>query len=141
MVMGYVSSLSLRLSKRVTWTYDELVKSCNKLNRPVGACGDLLSCGLAKLWEKNMTRSKAMLISVAGLMLASGVAIAQVNDLVARTAGPDKEVRIAQQALADAIVHLQKVRDPKSQKNAHILDLVERAQSELRYEDGSGPAN
>jgi len=49
------------------------------------------------------------------------------------------EVMAAQQSLADAIAHLKKVRSTQSLKNARILDLVERAQNDLRYEDGSGP--
>ena len=87
-----------------------------------------------------MAHTKTIGISVAvGLLLASDVAIAQMNDLVARTAGPDKEVQTAQQSLANAIAHLQKVRDPQSQRNVRALDLVKRAQIELRYEDGAGP--
>lgn len=89
-----------------------------------------------------MARSKTSWIAaVLGVFLLSGVAVAQMNDLVARTEGPDKEVRAAQQSLADAMAHLQKVRDPKGKINAAVLDLVDRAQSKLRYEDGSGPVN
>jgi hypothetical protein len=87
-----------------------------------------------------MTRTKTIGLSVAAsLILASGVSVAQMNDGVARTGGPDKEVRAAQQSLADAVAHLKMVRDPKGQINASVLDLVEHAQSKLRYEDGSGP--
>jgi hypothetical protein len=87
-----------------------------------------------------MASSKTLgIAAVLGVFLVSGVAAAHMNDLVARTEGPDKEVRAAQQSLADAIAHLQKVRSPQGKRNIKALDLVARAQKELRYEDGAGP--
>ena len=86
-----------------------------------------------------MTHGKISIAVAAALILASGVALAQMNDLVARTGGPDQEVRAAQQSLVDAIAHLHKVRDPQSRRNARAFVLVKRAQKELRYEDGAGP--
>ena len=71
--------------------------------------------------------------------IASGGSVAQMNHGVARTKGPDKEVRAAQQSLADAVEHLKKVRDSKGQTNTNVLELVEHARTALRYEDGAGP--
>ena len=87
-----------------------------------------------------MANSKIFgIVGVLAVLLVSGVAAARVKDLVARTEGPDVEVRAAQQSLADALRHLQKVRDRTGKRNMAALDLVTRAQNELRYEDGAGP--
>jgi hypothetical protein len=80
-----------------------------------------------------MTRA---LSGLALLLTVIGVASAQTF-----YGDRDPEVRAAQQAIGDAVAHLQNVRQPQSRPNLKALELLAMARDELETEANIGSFN
>jgi hypothetical protein len=80
-----------------------------------------------------------MIRALTGLALA--LAVIGVASAQTFYGARDPEVRAAQQAIGDAVAHLQRVRQPQNRTNLRALELLALAQHELEAEVNLGSFN